>query len=269
MNDDQYEIHALRYFSRGATRQAEFFRYELYGEPERAGPFTMDYFFWLVRNESRTVLIDCGFDRGRSAARGRIQESDPRDLLRQLGVSPEAVDHIVVTHMHYDHVGNAELFPNATFTLARDELQYWAGPFGRRNPMTSVVYPEEVQIILRLAREERVTLLDSPSNEQVVPGISVTQVGGHTPGQLIVTAQSENGSVVLASDAMHYFEEIELDRPYNLYSDLEQMYRGYDLLRALDERDDVTLVAGHDPKVRALFEMTAPDCFDLGRPRAR
>ena len=49
MKDDQYDVYALRYFSRPATRQAEYFRYELYGEPTSPEPLTMDYFFWLLR----------------------------------------------------------------------------------------------------------------------------------------------------------------------------------------------------------------------------
>jgi glyoxylase-like metal-dependent hydrolase (beta-lactamase superfamily II) len=260
--DDKYEVHALRYSTRGASKAHEFFRHELYGVPDEL--LGMDYFFWLLRNDERTVLVDCGFDRERAAAKKRFQDTDPLELLARMDVRPGEVDHVVISHMHYDHVGNVELFPNATFSIAREEYDYWSGPYGNRELMTVVVDPEEMRIVQDLERQERLHLIDG--SEQLFPGIVVTRLGGHTPGQVMVDVGTDSGQVVLASDAMHYYEEIELDRPYNLFSDLGDMYRSYDILRERDARPDTTVVAGHDPRVRAMFKTVLPDCVDLTAP---
>ena len=260
-----YEVYALRYFSRPAERRREFFRYEGNGESETGAPLSMDYYFWAIRNGDRTVLVDCGFDKDRAAARNRIQETSPASLLQRLDIAPSDVDHVVITHMHYDHVGNAELFPNATFILARDEFEYWTNDGGDRSTLSDAVYPEEVQIVQRLFEQGRVCLLDSPVGWEIAPGITVTQVGGHTPGQLIVSAAGHRGALVLASDALHFYEEVELNRPYHLFTDLEGVYRGYDLLRTLQQQG-ATVVAGHDPIVRTQFHTAAVDCYDLGNP---
>jgi glyoxylase-like metal-dependent hydrolase (beta-lactamase superfamily II) len=91
---------------------------------------------------------------------------------------------------------------------------------------------------------------------------------GHAAGQLITQVASPTGSVVLASDAIHLYEEMRLDRPFWLFCDLEGMYRGYEMLRHLEARPGTVVVAGHDPAVMTMFEAVAEDCVDLTRCRA-
>lgn len=95
------------------------------------------------------------------------------------------------------------------------------------------------------------TLLDGPRT--VAPGIEAVPVGGHTPGQLIVLVTTASGRTVLASDALHYYEELDLDRPFAFVADLPAMYRGFDLLRDLAGRPGHVLVPGHDPEVMRRF----------------
>src|SRR5439155_158637 len=59
---------------------------------------------------------------------------------------------------------------------------------------------------------------------QVAPGIELIEVGGHTPGQAIVTVATAGGPVILASDAVHYYEELERDRPFSIVASLADMY---------------------------------------------
>jgi glyoxylase-like metal-dependent hydrolase (beta-lactamase superfamily II) len=258
-DSDGYEVYALRYASRATHAAAEFFRYELYGEPDE--PLGLDYFFWLVRDGTSTILVDCGFDRDRSARKGRYQDIDPVELLARLDVRPADVGHILLTHLHYDHCGNVGLFPNATVSVARAELEAWSGSLGERDLMRWVVEPAEVRAVTELREQGRLRLVESAC--EVLPGITMSCVGGHTPGQSIVQVRTAAGSVVLASDAMHYYAETERDRPYNLFTDLDALYRGYDLLRELQAQPDTTVVAGHDPLVTSRFAPVAAECFDL------
>lgn len=260
--EQSYEVHALRYFTRSATKSHEIFRFDLYGdEDEEIG---MDYSFWLLRNEARTVLVDCGFNKERAAAKNRFQHTDPVELLVRMGVTPDQVEHVIITHMHYDHVGNVELFPNAVFSMAREELDYFTGPYGDRELERKLVDPEEVRLVKLLVADDRLVLVDGTA--EPFPGIRLTKVGGHTAGQLIVEVDTNAGTIVLASDAMHYFEEIERDRPYNLFNNLGDMYRGYDILRELAARPGVTVIPGHDPRVATMYELVQPECFDLTAP---
>jgi glyoxylase-like metal-dependent hydrolase (beta-lactamase superfamily II) len=259
---DAYEVFALRYGGQGTSRSRLFSKYDYYGEPDAPSP--IDYYFWLVRNERRTVLVDCGFDRQRGLERNRHQDTSPIELLARMGVSPKDVDHVVISHIHYDHVGNVGLFPNATFSLAREELEFATGPYVDRVVYSRVVDQTEVHLICQLAQDERLTFVDRSA--EPFPGIRATTVGGHTPGQMIVEVGTCAGRIVLASDAAHVYEEFERDRPFSGYHNLDGMFSTYELLRELDTRPATTIVPGHDPLVRARFRPAETDCIDLTAP---
>lgn len=260
-----YDAYALRYAHRPGGKAEEFFRFDAYQEPDRE--WGVDYYFWLLRNEDRTVLVDCGFDRASGEAKGRTLETDPLELLDRMGVTAASVDHVVISHMHYDHIGNVDLFPNATFTVARAEYDFWTGPSSDRELFRWAGAPGPVAKVVQLARDERLTFVDEPT--EIAPGIVVRPVGGHTPGTSIVEVDGTAGHVTVASDAAHFYEEFERDRPYNLFDDLQKVYRTYDVLRENAERPGAVVVPGHDPRTRREFVETRTDCWDLSQPIER
>ncbi|SFS16757.1 Glyoxylase, beta-lactamase superfamily II [Microbacterium sp. cf046] len=262
-NDAEYEVYALRYASWLDRKKSElYFRHDLYKVPDDY--FQLDCFFWLIRNSDRTILVDCGYDRERGEAKGRLQDADPVDLLASLGVTPADVDHVILSHMHYDHIGNVGLFENATFSMAGAELDFWTGPYGGRTAIAFAAEPWEVQQLTRLRDEGRLTLFED--GEVTAPGIVVTRVGGHTPGQSIVEVSSPNGTVLLACDAVHFYDELDFDRPFYNFADIREMYGAYDTLREMDRDPKTYMVAGHDPAVMTRFATIAPNCVDLTRP---
>ena len=79
------------------------------------------------------VLVDAGFTAETAARRGgRDYLQSPMDTLRALGVDPAAVAHLVVTHLHYDHVGHISDFPAARVLLQRAEYEFWPSPVAER-----------------------------------------------------------------------------------------------------------------------------------------
>jgi glyoxylase-like metal-dependent hydrolase (beta-lactamase superfamily II) len=89
--------------------------------------------------------------------------------------------------------------------------------------------------------------------DEILDGITAINVGGHSPGQQITVVRGKTGDVVLASDAVHFYEELELERPFAVMHDLEQMYAAYDVLKGLAAAG-ATVVPGHDPEVGRRFE---------------
>jgi glyoxylase-like metal-dependent hydrolase (beta-lactamase superfamily II) len=259
--DDTYEAYALRFGTTALPKASRYHRYATYGEPDAT--VSMDFFFWLVRNNQRTILVDCGFDAERGRAKGFRQDVDPLDLLARLDVRAEEVEHVVLSHMHFDHIGNIGLFPNATFSIARAEFEFWTGPFADRPHLSSGTEPEEIKAVADLLHQDRLRLVGGA--ETLFPGIQATTIRGHTAGQMITEVRTARGHVVLASDSIHWYEEMTLDRPFWLFCDLEGMYQGYELLRTLEARPDTVVVAGHDPAVMAMFESVRDECVDLTR----
>ena len=90
-------------------------------------------------------------------------------------------------------------------------------------------------------------------DEQLAPGVEARLVGGHSPGQLILLVETASGPVVLASDAIHYYEEMERDWPCSIVVDVPETYAGYELLRELGANGATRIVAGHDPLVLERF----------------
>ena len=118
----------------------------------------------------------------------------------------------------------------------------------RRSQFVTHAEAEEIAYLQRADAEGRLTLING--QHTLDDGIELIEVGGHTPGQLIVSVPTATGTVVLASDAVHFYEEVERDRPFAIIADLPAMYRAYDLLADLAAQPGTSLVAGHDPLVR-------------------
>ena len=126
-----YEVHAVRYATHRAPKAEFFHRYHSYGEPRCRD---RDGLLLLASHETadETIVVDCGFDPEAAARRGRSCLCAPIDALRELGVDPAAVSTVIVTHLHYDHIGNLAAFPAATLCVPRRELDFWTGPMASR-----------------------------------------------------------------------------------------------------------------------------------------
>jgi glyoxylase-like metal-dependent hydrolase (beta-lactamase superfamily II) len=161
------------------------------------------------------------------------------------------VNQVIVSHAHYDHIGNLELFPAAEIVISRREYDFWTGPYATRFQFAMSAEQEDVAVLRRLVDEDRVTFFTG--THTAAPGIEIVEVGGHTAGQSVTIVSTPDGPVVLASDAVHYYEELERDRPFMAVADLALMYRAFDQVAELTQDAGSVLVAGHDPLVAERF----------------
>jgi glyoxylase-like metal-dependent hydrolase (beta-lactamase superfamily II) len=240
-----YEVAALRYGTRTTRKSECYYRWSSYGEPD--AEIGMDYFFWVVRNGDTAIVVDTGFDPAVGERRGRTCLCPPLDALRRMGVEPESVETVVLTHLHYDHTGNVDAFTDAELVVQRSELDFWMGPEALLPQHAPHVEREE---IARIAAG-RLRVLDGDA--EIAPGVAAICIGGHSPGQMVLVVDAAGGPVVVASDAIHYYEELALERPFAIHHDLEAMRAGYGVVRELAGRPGAALVAGHDPEVMSRF----------------
>ncbi|MEV7043583.1 N-acyl homoserine lactonase family protein [Amycolatopsis sp. NPDC051061] len=246
----EFEVHALCYGRRTGYRGEHFLGYGR----DSAEPHPTAYYVWLAVSPEHTVLVDAGIRAERARAVDGLDYVEPVRLLAELGVDPSAVGHVVLTHLHYDHCGTVADFPGARFVVQQSELDYWTGPWAKRIERERWLLDE---VALDHLRSGRADLVDGDA--EVVPGLSVHLVGGHTAGMQVVRVETAAGPVVLASDASHFHENLENDHPAPLLHSMTGVYGAFDRVKELAGPGPV--VPGHDPAVLARY----PTVGDTGR----
>jgi len=247
----EYEVFAIRYATREARRADHF----IGGDPHD-GPMPMDYFVWLVRGAGRAVVVDAGFTAEIAAKRKRTFLRCPADALALLGVDPAEVRDVVLTHLHYDHVGNFHRFPAAEFHLQEPELHYAVGRHMRYAELARPFEVDDVVGIVRLNYARRVRLYNGPA--QLAPGITLHPAPGHSVGLQFVRVNTRRGAVVLASDVSHFYENFETGRPYTTVFSVGDMLESFDRLFAAAPTP-AHIVPGHDPLVMRRYPAPRPE----------
>lgn len=248
---EPYEIHAVRYAHNAAATRAGNF---LGGDPHD-GPMPLDFFVWAIRGNGRTVLVDTGFDETVATKRGRRILRSPGEGLRCIGIDPDTVEDVVVTHLHYDHCGNYGLFPRARYHLQDREMAYATGRCMCHAVLRVPFEAEDVVAMVRKVFEGRVTFHDG--DRELAPGITLHRLGGHSKGLQVVRVWTRRGWTVLASDASHFYANMEESRPFHLLHNVEETLEGYRRLYELAS-DRSAVIPGHDPAVLERYPPSGP-----------
>lgn len=244
--DAVYHAYAMRYASVATRRVHDNF----INRDMHDGPMPLDYYVWILRNRHRTILVDTGFGPRVAAQRQRARDFDPIDTLRQIGVDPDAIEDVIVTHLHYDHAGNIDRFAKARFHVQDAEAAFATGRCMCEGIFRFPFDVEDIVAFVRHTFAERVSFHDGDAAP--LPGISLHILPGHSKGLQAVRVMTPRGPIVLASDCCHFYANLLRRSPFVLTIDAEATMRSYDRLAGLAGGID-RIVPGHDPKVRRLY----------------
>jgi len=240
-----YEVYALKYGEK-EFEACQFF----YREPSHE-KITLYFYLWCLLGGPFPILIDTGFTREDAEVREVSKYINPTTLLSKIGVDALEVPLVLVTHLHWDHWGGYSLFPRATFWVQRKEVSFFTGPVARYEVYQRVTNPNALSELVRLNYSGRILLVEGA--REVVPGVKVHWVGGHTAGTQIVTVRTARGEVVLTSDASHFYRNMERRQPVQIITNLPQMMRAFEKIEELAGSKDL-IVVGHDPEVLNRFQ---------------
>ena len=251
MNDlIPYEVYAIRYATVERRADENF----IGGDPHDSG-MAMDYFIWVARNSIHSYVVDTGFNEKTAARRRRHYLRSPVESLRQLGIEAGEVKDLIITHLHYDHIGNFDLFPRARFHLQDGEMAFATGRYMSSSLFSQAYEQDEVSAMVRNVYAGRVSFYDGDAT--LAPGLSVHLIGGHTRGLQVVRIWTRVGWLVLASDASHYRRNLIEERPFPIVFDVGEMFDGWKRLRELAEGTE-NIIPGHDPVVMLEYQAPAP-----------
>ena len=207
---------------------------------------------WLVQTPTSTILVDTGspplsdvnamhqrYVRQPIAATvstvGSISEQ-----LAALGIEPEDIDIVVNTHLHYDHSGANSLFNKAVFLIHEREVAWALCP----PPWASYYYREMRDQLLAVI--DQVQLVSS--DHVVTSEVRIVPTGGHSPGHVVVEVETDDGSAVIAGDAIYAYRSLEYGWPPGAFFDLGGIQQ---LVQTLKHSDLILLC--HDPAFSTLF----------------
>src|SRR5216117_779391 len=224
-----YEVYALKYGERDTTA-CQFFYREASHES-----ITLHYYVWLILGGPHPILVDTGFLDDDARERGIRGYVSPAAMVERAGVKPADVPVALITHLHYDHWAGHSLFPGAEYWIQQDEVAFWTGPYGHAPAFRQSANVGALARLVTLTYANRVRIIDG--DRQVLPGIGVHRVGGHTAGLQIVTAQARRGTVALTSHASHS-DRNDLE-PRRVAADAMDADPGEHLAVAVDDPDAV------------------------------
>lgn len=238
-----YEVFAIRYATVPAFPVSS-----LVQGAEKDRKLDIAMMVWLVRGGGRNVLVDSGFYRPQFFKNWKIEGFlRPDEAVALAGVKPEDVTDVVLTHAHWDHADGADLFPKAQIWIQKDEYAYYTGAAWQSGGKHGGIEPDDMRYLLTANLEGRLHLVDG--DQEILPGIRVYTGGRHTFASQYVSVDAKPGSIVLASDNVYLYENLEKHLPIAQTFDAQSNLAAQDKMKALAK----LIVPGHDPAVMTRF----------------
>jgi len=247
-----YEVYAIRF---GVLPQ---FRVSgLVEGADRARTLDIPVMVWLLKgSDARRILVDSGFYRQAFLDQWHPKDfRTPADAVAAAGVKADEITDVVITHAHWDHVDGVDLFPKATVWIQREEYRYYTGDAWQTRGSHGGVSGDDMAALLKINTEGRLRFVEGDDQEPI-PGVRCYIGGKHTRESQYVTARAAGGTVVLASDNVYLYENLETHAPIAQTLDRASNLKAQDRIRTLASGPE-WIVPGHDPAVFERFPKVA------------
>ncbi len=239
-----YQVYAIRYgtlkgFPLGGLVQGE----------DQNKKIDIALMIWLAKGNGRNVLVDSGFYRDQFMKQWKPADYvKPSEAISKLGLKPDDITDVIISHAHWDHTDGADLFPKARVWIQKQEFDYYDQPEHQKR---TGVFPVDMAMLEKIKSEGRLKLVDG-DDQSILPGITVYTGGRHTYCSQYVGVHTAKGTVILASDNVYMYENVEKGLPIAETFDAQSNLHAQQRMKQLAASPDL-IVPGHDPEVFVKF----------------
>ena len=195
-------------------------------------------YVWYIEGTREKILVDAGSNSEYAAKLG-MRYWDVQTVssgLKKLGISPDDINLVIFTHLHYDHMAQASQLPRAKFLVQKDELEFARNP----HPVFAMAYPKEFFDGLNFE------VIDGDAT--VCDEVSVLKTPGHTPGGQSVSIKTAQGTVIISGlcTVQENFQPVNAPTPVIAPGIHTNPLDAYDSVLKIKQMADI-VVPLHDP----------------------
>ena len=259
-NDPTYEIYALKYAGPFRSSLAMLLWNEGWNEE-----IDRNYYIWVIKGKDENMIVDTGTGVTVAAQRKLKGYVNPVDVLARIGVNGTNVNKVIITHIHFDHVGGIEMFPTAfpkaKFYVQKKEFDFWTkDPLAKRRPFVGITDAAANETVAAMEKSDRLVIVNGDT--PIMPGIELLLAPGHTIGLQTIAVATAKGRAIVASDCAHIARSFKDDIPSCLITDMLAWLKSYDMLRAKASSIDL-IFPGHDARMLTDYPKVAEDVTRL------
>ena len=219
----------------------------------------INFMIWLIRGNGKNMLVDAGFLNGIPDGSDFPLASyiRPDSTLLKVGLKPEDITDIILSHPHWDHIDGIGLFPNAHIWIQKEDYNYFVGAAWQTGGNNGGFNKRDVRMLLDLDLAGKVTLVDGDDKE-IMPGIKVYTGSRHTFNSQYVLVQTGTNKVLLASDNIWVYYSLEHLMPPSPGGTWDPVGFVKSMQRMKTLVSDVKyIIPGHDAQVFSRFASVA------------
>lgn len=253
----KYEIYALKYAG-PISRPAAFMTF--FQDVDKF--IQMGYFIFAIRGGGETtILVDCGTSPEMAQTRSLPNYVSPAEVLQRIDIDAAKVEHVIVSHIHFDHIGGAVQFPKATFYVQEKEFNFWMkSPMAQKPPFLHLTDSAANHHLAKLRKAKRLKIIRG--DQKLMPGIQLLLAPGHTPGLQATLVNTEKGRALIGSDLAHMSASYRLRMPSAIITDMVAWMKSYDRIFPKASSPDL-MFPGHDLAMLENYPKVAEDVARL------
>jgi len=232
----------------------------------RTDSVNIDFMVWLIKGSNgRNILLDAGFRNDLDGARdfSIVNYSRPDSALFKLGLKPGDITDIILSHPHWDHIDGVGLFPNAHVWMQKEDFNYFVSTAWQKGGNNGGFEKRDVRTMIDINLAGRLTLVDG-DNQEIIPGIKVYTGSRHTFNSQFVVVQTGLTKVLLASDNIWIYYNLEHLAPASTGGTLDPAGYVRSMQRMKTLVSDVKyIVPGHDAAIFSKFPIVADGVVEI------